>query len=70
MCALQVDLSPIRSHVKTALDAIDRQAQICPAMDELYALLGQESAVQADQQAAELIDSLPGTCLLIRCRSL
>ena len=57
---MQVDLSPIRNHLKTALDAVNGNAPICSAMDELYALLGQHTAQQADQQVAELVEALPG----------
>ena len=57
---MQVDLSPIKNHLKTAMSAIDRKAPICPSMDELYALLGAHDAHQTDQQVAELVESLPG----------
>lgn len=45
------------------MDAIERDAPICPPMDELYSLLGQNDAQQAHQQIAELIEALPGRSL-------
>lgn len=42
------------------MEAIDRDAEICPALGELYSLMGKDSAGQADKEIAELMDMLPG----------
>ena len=57
---MQVDLLPIQPHIKVAMEAIDRDAAICPALDELYSLLGHDKAQQDHEDVAKLMELVPG----------
>lgn len=61
--ALQVDLTPLRNHIDRALGEGYQEARICPALDELYSLLGRPVDEAMDQSISRMMASIPGATL-------
>ena len=42
------------------MEAIRRDAEICPVLEEMYSLMGEARAQDTDQQIADVINAIPG----------
>lgn len=61
---LQVDLSKLRNHIGRALGEGYEEARICPALDELYSLLGRPTDDAMDESISRMMASIPGAFCL------
>ena len=58
---MQIDPTPLRQHIAVALGGDYEEAKICPAMEELYRLLGASPDTDHEAEAASLLADIPGT---------
>ena len=58
---VQIDLGPLATQISQALRSSHQDtARICPAMDELYSMLGRPAESEEEAEAARLVASIPG----------
>ena len=59
---VQIDLGALATQISQALRSSHQDtARICPAMDELYSMLGRPAESEEEAEAARLVASIPGT---------